>query len=502
MSDKPRFSPRFEEFAVRVMYFMTTIDSFVPLAAGFAWVVLTPLFGVWHWSVWPLVSLGLTLLAFTIADYYPTFVAVLPFWIATLVLSGGVGWGLAIALVVLCLVLGAATQMVFQGTPHVVASRDRTVIWRMLASSTRSLAPTTLSLPVPLLFTGILALNLAATPASPGPWYFGHYVVLLAAAGLVRWTNPRTFTPVPRQPQNDIPVSNRVILLNIDGLSWYWFQRSEMPFLHEMMEKHAHAPRGAMTVYRALTNPAFASILTGAPPDVHGIRNNNLGQSLTIDAIPDVAPTKLYGSVHMKHFSKPHWEVQWFSLVEHGARKTEELLFDQLRKDVLTRPDLRLFIVDISEVDFTGHSYGSYSREYREAASRADEHIRDFYCWLEETGQLADTTLIISSDHGLWINDHSYMISEQEKYTPLIFLGPRVRPYRIPAQASIMDINANISYLLGARYNEQSCGRVYAEAFIHPEKGEPQGARENARQDATAGCAESGGPMAPVGEHA
>ena len=29
---KPRFSPRFEEFAVRVMYFMTTIDSFVPMA--------------------------------------------------------------------------------------------------------------------------------------------------------------------------------------------------------------------------------------------------------------------------------------------------------------------------------------------------------------------------------------------------------------------------------------------------------------------------------------
>jgi predicted AlkP superfamily pyrophosphatase or phosphodiesterase len=235
------------------------------------------------------------------------------------------------------------------------------------------------------------------------------------------------------------------------------------------MERHAYAPEGAVTVYRALTNPAFASILTGAPPQVHGIRNNNLGQSLTIDALPDLVPTKLYGSVHMKHFSKPHWEVQWFSLVEHGAEKTEELMFTQLRDDIANRSDLRLFIVDISEVDFTGHSYGSFSRAYRGAAARADAHIRDFYTWLERTGHLEDCTVIISSDHGLWINDHSYLLSEQEKYTPLIFLGPRVRCCRLDGQASIMDINANISYLLGVRYNEHSQGRVYPQAFLSEE---------------------------------
>ena len=133
---------------------------------------------------------------------------------------------------------------------------------------------------------------------------------------------------------------------------------------------------------------------------------------------------------------------------------------------VTNRPELRLFIVDISEVDFTGHSYGSFSRAYREAAGRADANIRDFYAWLEKEGHLEDCTVIISSDHGLWINDHSYLLSEQEKYTPLIFLGPRVRSCRLDGQASIMDINANISYLLGVRYNEHSQGRVYPQAFL------------------------------------
>jgi hypothetical protein len=498
MSASPqRFSPRFEEFAVRVMYFMTTIDSFVPMAAGAAWLGASWWFGTWQRSAWPAVSFGLTWAAFWVANYYPTLAFLFPAWVLTLILSGGVAPAEAAVIAGACLVLGAATQVVFQGTPHVVASRDRTVLWRMLASSTRSLAPTTLSLPVPWFFSTVMALNLAATPAEPGGWYWAHYGVLLAAAVLVRLTSPRTYVPEPHQLKPAGPVSRRVILLNIDGLSWYWCRRSDMPFLHRMMEEHAHAPNGAITVYRALTNPAFASILTGAPPEVHGIRNNNLGQSLTIDALPDLVPAKLYGSVHMKHFSKPSWEVQWFSLVEHGAKETEELLFGQLKKDVAERPELRLFIADISEVDFTGHSYGSYSRQYREAAARADAHIRDFYRWLEETGHLEDSTLIISSDHGLWINDHSYLISEQEKYTPLIFLGPRVRRCRLEGRPSIMDINANVSYLLGVRYNQHSHGRVYPEAFIPPAHGH-EGEGDGKEERELVGSASSGNPVSPA----
>jgi hypothetical protein len=450
------------------MYFMTTIDSYVPLAGAIAWLSVATWFDSWWWTWWLLPSFSLTWAAFRLANYYPTFAAILPLWIGTLVLSGGVAPVQASVLLSVCLMLGVATQVVFQGIPHVVASRDRSVWLRMLLSSTRSLAPTTLSLPVPLFFSTVLAVNLAATPAKPNLWYAAHYLLLLAGAAVVRLLAPRTYVPQPFQPRAERPICRRVILLNIDGLSWYWFRRANMPFLHGMMEQYTYAPRGAITVYRALTNPAFASILTGAPPAVHGIRNNNLGQRLTIDALPDVVPSKLYGSVHMKHFSKPSWEVQWYSLVQLGSQATEERLFTQLQHDIATRPELRLFIADISEVDFTGHSYGSYSRAYREAAARADAHIRDFYTWLDRSGHLADCTVIISSDHGLWINDHSYLLSQQEKHTPLIFLGPQVRRFRLNGQPSIMDINANICYLLGVRYNEHSRGRVYTEAFISP----------------------------------
>ena len=138
---KPRVSPRMEELAVRVMYFMTTIDSFVPMAGITAWLAVTVASGTWAWSWWLPVSFGLTLVAFSVANYYPTLAAALPLWVATLVLSGGVSPWQAAAIPGVCLVLGALTQMVFQGTPHVVASRDRTVLWRMLASSTSGNEP-------------------------------------------------------------------------------------------------------------------------------------------------------------------------------------------------------------------------------------------------------------------------------------------------------------------------------------------------------------------------
>ena len=193
----------------------------------------------------------------------------------------------------------------------------------------------------------------------------------------MRWLRPKTFVPDRHQPHSEKPVSQRVIVFNLDGFSLHAFRRAKMPFLNKMAEEHAVASEGAITVYRALTNPAFASIITGAPPSAHGVSNNNFGQSIRVDGLPDLVSARLYGSIHVKHFSKPHWRVRWFSLVTLGAERTEEVVFDTLKQDVLNEPETRLFIVDISETDFIGHSYGTYSRQYLSAGDKADKLIEE-----------------------------------------------------------------------------------------------------------------------------
>ena len=239
------------------------------------------------------------------------------------------------------------------------------------------------------------------------------------------------------------------------------YERADMPFLKELAIRFAHVEGGAVTVYRALTNPAFASILTGAPPDIHGVRDNNLGQPIRVEALPDVIPSRLYGSMHVEHFSKPHWEVTVFSLIKDGALGAEKKLFARLGEDILCYPEVRLFIADISMVDFTGHSYGHYSRQCLEAASTVDSLIRDFWISIEERGFLEDTAVVISSDHGLFVVEHSYLISGIERFVPLIFAGRGIaRGTGIQGPVSIMDINACVSYLLGVPYCADSAGSV------------------------------------------
>jgi hypothetical protein len=456
-------SDNFEGGTVRVMYFATTIDSFV-VCAALGTIALSYLrhFITLHWLA---VILGSTVVyaAFKIADFYPTFILFFPLFGISLARVSGFTFGSLGRLFLLNFGFAVLVQLIFQDTPHMVASRDATVPLRMFLNSFLTLAPTTLSLPV----SGSYALLLSATAYYHPPlwrWSYGiaFYSMILAAAGCVRWLRPKTFVPSRHQPANENPISQRAVVFNLDGFSLHAFRRAKMPFLKKMAEAHAVAPEGAITVYRALTNPAFASIITGAPPSVHGVSNNNFGQSIRVDGLPDLVSARLYGSIHVRHFSKPRWRVRWFSLVTLGAERTEEVAFDTLKQDILNEPDTRLFIVDISETDFIGHSYGTYSRQYLSAGDKADKLIENFCDWLHAQGLYDDFTIIISSDHGMFITDHSYLLSAQELYTPLIFFGSKIAPQsRIPGKVSIMDINANVSYILGVPYNHHSAGRVF-----------------------------------------
>jgi hypothetical protein len=455
-------SDHFEGVMVRVMYFATTVDSFVvcaaiaTLAASYLRHPITP--------IWIAIIVGSAIVyaAFKIADFYPTFILCFPIFGFFLAKTAGFSFASLGRLFLLNFGLVVLVQLVFQDTPHMVASRDVTVPARMLLNSFLTLAPTTLSLPV----AGSYALLLSATAYYhpllsnvPGISYYG---TILAAALCARWLRPKTFVPLPHQPNNERPLSQRLVIFNLDGFSLNAFRRAKMPFLNKMAEEHATASEGAMTVYRALTNPAFASIITGAPPTVHGVSNNNFGQPIRAEGLPDIVSTRLYGSIHVSHFSKPHWRVRWFSLVGLGAERTEEVVFETLKRDILDEPGTRLFIVDVSETDFIGHSYGTYSRQYLSAGDKADKLIEGFCRWLKQQGLYDDFTMIISSDHGMFITDHSYLLSSHEIYTPLIFFGNAIAPQsRITGKISIMDINANVSYILGVRYNSDSAGRVF-----------------------------------------
>src|SRR5690349_18921647 len=232
-------SDNFEDVTVRVMYFATTIDSFVGCAA-----LLTVVLAYLRPSItpnWFAVVLGSAVVyaAFKIADFYPTLILFFPLFGIFLARTSGFSFGSLGRLFLFNFGLAALVQLVFQDTPHMVASRDATVPLRTFLNSFLTLAPTTLSLPV----SGSYALLLSATAYyHPVLWRWsygiGFYSMILAAAVCVRWLRPKTFVPSRHQPANEEAISQKVVVFNLDGFSLHAFRRAKMPFLNRMAEAH------------------------------------------------------------------------------------------------------------------------------------------------------------------------------------------------------------------------------------------------------------------------
>lgn len=453
-----------EDVAVRVLYFFNSIDTYYAIAGIGVFLLLSP-----PWSaatLWALPAAGAVYAICRIGDFHPWLSLAVPAAAAYWWLMGVLAPGTLAAALLLQIAVFAAVQLLFMGIPNGLVSRDGSVPFRMLWNSCWTVAPTTVSLSMSVAFSGFLTLSLLAaargslTAAAPFP-------LLLLWAAAVHKLLPRVLSVPAPAPALPAPApARRLIILNIDGVRRDVFDRIARPSLRSFAGEGTEILPGLRTVYRALTNPAFASILTGAPPRVHGVLNNNLGQRIRVEGLPDLTPTVLYGSMHVRHFSKPEWEVKVVPIAAVSCWRIDELALAELQRDLLGRPEVRLFVFDISEADFVGHAYGSASARYRESLERTDERLGRFFGWLRRKGLEAETAVIVCSDHGIAGIDHSYLLAPSERIVPFIARGPLIRrAARVEASGTIMDIGATAAAILGLRPPGRSAGRVLREIF-------------------------------------
>ena len=459
---------RLENIAVRIMYFLNVTDSFLPFSVVCYFAIGiygTPFRGLpsitpASWAIAGL-SFLFVYLCCAIADFHCCFLCSVPvlivFWLRSGQTFAGIG-----STFLWMFIFTSAVQIVGMGIPNAVASRDITVPFRMYLNSFVILAPTTISLPVTLAFQLIMIETIQTTVHQPfSIIVIGSAIVLFVSSVATRIIIRPPDLPPAHHPQQSKPLYRRVVLLNIDGLGFSAYSKAQAPFLHHCAEEFASATTGAQTVYKAFTNPAFASILTGTTPDKHRIYNNNFGQSIKTEALPDFVDTRLYGSMHVKHFSRPAWNVTLVSLVELGHDKADNALVYQLKNDMKKHGETQFWVVDLSLVDYTGHAWGGYTKRYKNAITATDAIIKEFFVWCYKERMLEDTLFIISSDHGLFIGEHAYKIFKEEALVPLIFVGANIGTGTLPGNASITDIAANVSYCLGKPYCKGSGGRVF-----------------------------------------
>ncbi|MBU0477572.1 alkaline phosphatase family protein [bacterium] len=462
------YNEELESIFARILYFFNTIDTYFILVGISSFVIVFP--GKVNVIVLVL-SLLFALITAKIADFYPSFVILA---IPVLIILGIVldlSGSLIMALFIVNTALFFIIQFVFMGIPDSIVARDIRVAFIKIYNSLFTVAPTTVSFSMSVFFSFYVSFCIAAAVSCRAIKDYtllgAAGVILFFCALLARSMRPKNlFSKFHKPDVRANPIFKRVVILNIDGVRKDVFDSLNLPAIARLTKEGTSHAFGLETVYRALTNPAFASIFTGTIPSVHGVRSNNFGQSIVTEGLPDIVPSIAYGSMHVKHFCKKYWQTRIVSLPRHSVYLSDDIMVDWLKDDMLNRPEIRLFVADFSEADFLAHAYGSKSRQYKEALQRIDKRIGDFIDWMKSNNMSDDTAVIVCSDHGIAAIDHSYLIADSERYVPFLIYGKGIKKgFHIQRPGTIMDICCTVAYFLGIRYPYNSRGQVFTEAL-------------------------------------
>lgn len=462
------YNEKYESICTRILYFFNTIDTYFLIVGISSFIIVFP-------REINIVALILSLLfavaTAKIADFYPVFII----FSAPVLIILGIILHFPVSLVMMLffvnIVFFFIIQFIFMGIPDSIVARDIRVPFIKMYNSLFTVAPTTVSFSMSIFFSFYLSFCMVATVSSKSTkdyiWLGGAGIVLFISALITRLMLPKNrFSKFHKPDIRDEPIFKRVVILNIDGVRKDVFDSLNLPGISRLTKEGASHASGLETVYRALTNPAFASIFTGTIPKYHRVFNNNFGQTIKTEGLPDIVSSIAYGSMHVKHFCKKYWETRIVSLPRNSAYLSDDIMVSWLKDDMLARPEIRLFIADFSEADFLAHAYGSKSEQYKDALRRIDKRIGDFIDWMDTKGILDDTAVIVCSDHGIAVIDHSYLIADSERYVPFLIYGKGIKKgFQITRPGKIMDICCTVAYLLGVRYPCDSRGQVFTEVL-------------------------------------
>lgn len=464
------YNEHVENFGVRVIYLFNTINSFCVLSSAFA-LLLTYFFIPFPLAL--LSMLGAAIASFIlmkVADWHPYYLPCALLSLVYLFITYAPDLHVYLLALAGVTIFYLGVLLVINGGPQVIVGRDLTIPLRMLSLCLFSIVPTTLSLPISVFFGLFMAFSVLITGHVVGMSLPLMPLLVVLAINVVYALVVRKLLPdnIPvnqyRPSEPIVRPFKKVVILNIDGARWDLVQKMNLPTLTRLMKEGSHVRNGLQTVYRALTNPAFGTILTGARPQEHGIFDNNIGQSLKVEGLGDLVKITIYGCMHMNHFAKDGWETKIVSLPEIGIQKSDDVAMEWLLDDLRNDTETKLFVFDYSEADFCGHSYGGLSKQYKDALRNVDARIAKVLEVIETLADCEDTAVIICSDHGMHNLDHGYRLFRGESYVPCIFYGKRIKQgVVVEKDGMINDICLTTAWMLGKKYPANAQGQVFDE---------------------------------------
>tara|TARA_R110002096_G_scaffold143328_1_gene299098 strand:+ start:59884 stop:61488 length:1605 start_codon:yes stop_codon:yes gene_type:complete len=262
------------------------------------------------------------------------------------------------------------------------------------------------------------------------------------------------YEPVLSEPTPRI--SRRVVLVIIDGL------RLDDSFGRQTLDRLRRAGVDAVATshYPSISRPNHATIVTGVPPLVSGIRNNTFRSPVAIDSLMDRVRAAGLSATYVADDSPSLGYLfgDDFSSLYYGrwpgafAKSTQLAMAD---------PANSLLVLIPGMVDVAGHEFGGDSDEYRQAAYDVDTQLQESLKLLD----LQADTIIVTADHGH--TDAGGHGGEEDVVmrVPLILAGAGIRSDALLGSAELIDIAPTVAALLGVSAPGHALGRTLTEVL-------------------------------------
>lgn len=199
----------------------------------------------------------------------------------------------------------------------------------------------------------------------------------------------------------------KIFFIILDGCSHFAFEEASTPFL----DKRAAIKVRAQSVIPSATYTGHASLMTGTFAERHGIVGNQFYDRTNEKAInfDHVDPNTCLETPTIFEFlqdrpsaaicepiSKGATEIRTMSEIHKSpGEKRNELVFKETM-ELMKQPEMELFVVNFSGIDYMGENFGENSLEYSQAITEADGYLNQIYDACD-----GEALFLVTADHGL-----------------------------------------------------------------------------------------------------
>jgi hypothetical protein len=215
------------------------------------------------------------------------------------------------------------------------------------------------------------------------------------------------------------PRADHVLMLFLDGFGYLRYQQARQAGLIPILASLGTPIIGVAT-YPPITAVSTASILTGAPPPVHGVdrRGIRMTESETLFDVAQQAGLE----VRAVEGEALAFQLRGAEFELSGDRNNNGMTDDEVLQnaiDVLREGAPDLFFVHFHGIDDAGHTYGPGSAEESQVVAFVDAAVGEILAAMP-----ANSLILIFADHGMHRVEEEGRLGNHGHLIPLDMLVP------------------------------------------------------------------------------